>query len=111
MMYPTKAVFFPVVTSENAYGELVPTVDANTSFSTGVRTGTVSFKDKLQGNIEISGEQLYLYTRKNTNTLSVSEGDRVTLPGVSSRTYKIEGIDHKHEQRAEIVFFVDAVEE
>jgi hypothetical protein len=105
MNYPTKATFSVVTETKGSFGEWIET--ANVAFSTGVRAKTVAFKDKLSNGQKLSGEQLYLYTRKNPNTLSVSVGDSVELQG---RAYEVKGIDADHSQWSEMVFFVDRKE-
>ena len=108
MQYPIRTDFYTSINSENEYGEVIKTQTA--SFTTGCRPQVVSFKDAMQSGISLDGERHYLYARKNPNTLSVKIGDQVRMPNVSSKNYKVIGIDPKLTDRAELMFLIDAVE-
>lgn len=108
MDYPTRTVFYSMTETENDYNEVVKT--RVVSFTTGTRPATVSFKDKLQSDVSVSGEQHYLFTRKNPNTLGVKVNDELTMPGVSIKFYRVLAIDPKLTNRKELMFLVDALE-
>lgn len=109
MDYPIKATFYKQIKSENDYNEVVSTNVL--SFSTGTRPATVSFKDKLQGGqLAVSGDQQYLFARKNPNTLSVKVNDQLQLPARSDKFYRVTAIDQKLTDRKELMFLIDALD-
>ena len=107
MLYPIKATFYAMTSSENDYGEVTKTKAV--SFSTGSNPVTLSFKDRIQGQIALDGEKLYLNVRKNPHTSAVKVGDHVTLHG-SIKTYNVIGIDQKLTDRSALVMLIDALE-
>lgn len=106
--YPTKTSFYKPVFTTNDYGEPIATKGA--TFTTGSRVVTMSFKDRFVSNQAVDTTALWVYIRRNTNTLAVAVGDYVTLPLVSSDDYKVLGVDPKLSQRGELLFLVEKVE-
>jgi hypothetical protein len=107
-MYPIRTVFYTMTKTENDYGEVLK--DRVLSFSTGSRPITMSFKDKMQGEISLDGERQFLYVRKNSNTSTVKIGDHLDMPAVSPKMYEVIGIDQKLTDRRELIFLIDALE-
>lgn len=108
MAYPVRAVFYSMTPTENEYGELEHS--RAVSFTTGSRPITMSFKDKVQGDLSLDGEQTFLYVRKNNHTTSVKVGDELQLPNTSSKDYRVIGIDQKLIDRRELLLIIDAKE-
>ena len=106
LTYPKKADFYTRSATYNDYGE--PVYTDTTSYSTGIRMTTVSFKDSLVGTHSVDTSKFYCYTRKNTNTLTTVVGDYVIVDGVD---HEVVGVDPKHGNRAEIMFLLDVVED
>jgi hypothetical protein len=106
LTYPKKADFYTRSATYNDYGE--PVYTGTTSYSTGVRLSTLSYKDALVGTHFVDTHKFYCYTRKNTNTLTTVVGDYVIVDGVD---HEVTGVDPKHGNRAEIMFLLDVVED
>ena len=106
LKYPKKADFYTRSITYSDYGEEVYT--GALSFSTGVRSTTMSFAEVVKSTGTIDTSKFYLFTRKNTNTLAVTISTYVKVDGV---TYEILGIDPKHGNRSEIMFLCDVIED
>ena len=106
LSHPKKASFYSSTTTYDDSGAEVKT---NTlSFNTGVRLVTLSFKEQVRATGTVDTTKFHCYTRKNTNTLTVAAGDYVSVDGVS---YQVMGVDPMHQNRAEIMFLFDMVDE
>ncbi len=106
LTYPKKASFYTKSVTYNDYGEEVYT--GSLAYSTGVRLSTLSYKDKIVGNMSIDATKFFCYTRKNTNTLATVVGDYVVVDTID---YEVIGIDPKYDDRSEIMFLLDLVED
>ena len=106
LKYPKKADFYTRSITYSDYGEEV--YSGALSFSTGVRIATLSFSEVVKSTGTVDTSKFYMFTRKNTNTLAVAMG---TYIKVDSVTYEIVGIDPKHGNRSEIMFFCDVIED
>lgn len=105
LTYPKKADFYTKSDTYNDYEELVST--GVLAFSTGVRISTLSFTDVVKATGTVDTSKFYVYTRKNPNTLAIVTGDYLKVDGVA---FEVQGIDPKYGNRAEIMFFVDVLE-
>ena len=105
LKFPNKADFYTKSDTFNDYGE--PVASAALSFSTGVRMTTLSFNDMVKATGTIDTSKFFVFTRKNTNTLSVVVGDFLQVDG---QTFEVTGIDPIYGKRADITFLVDLLE-
>jgi hypothetical protein len=108
MDYQVRTVFHPISHTENEYGETVETVLPG--FVAGARPVTMSFKDQLQTDLKVTGDQQFIWTRKTPKTMTVKVGDRMILPSLSTRWFKIIAIDLMYANRDQLLFLVDALE-
>lgn len=106
MRFPKKADFYERTATQNDYGEDV--YSSAFSFSTGVRLKTLSFKEEVKNTGTVDTTKFYCYTRKNPNTLSVSEGDYVKVDG---SVFEVTGVDPMHGVRGSIMFLLDLLED
>lgn len=75
-------------------------------FSSGVRTKTVTFKDKLAAQQSVSDVSLLVYCRKNPNTMAIESNWQVELAG---DRYEVNGIDANPSNLSEIVLYCERV--
>ena len=101
-----KAEFYKPTVEQGAYQTDITSYKM--AFSTGVKVGTVSFKDRMNNGQNIEEDSFYLFCLKNPNTLKVQSGWQVAMPGQSgSSRYVVRGVDPKYGKTNEIVFYVD----
>lgn len=75
-------------------------------FSTGVKTKTVTFKDKLAAQQSVSDISLLVYCRQNPNTMAIESDWQVELAG---DRYEVNGIDANPSNRSEIILYCERV--
>lgn len=103
-----KAVFYKATISKNEYKEDVEAWVQQ--FTSGVELKTVSFKDKIAGGQNVDNESVYIYCFKNTNTLTVESGWKITLPSQpGSPSYLVKGIDAKYGVQMGLVLYAERV--
>lgn len=105
-----KADFYKATITKGDYQEDVKTWAQQ--FSTGVTTKTVTFKDKLAAQQNVTDEAILVYCRKNPNTQSVQTGWHVAFNALQgSPRYVVTGIDANIGNRAEIIFHCERVKD
>ena len=109
LQYPTKTTFYKLIKTKDSLGQMIET--KGSSFTTGARVATLSFKEIISTGQAIDTTSLWVYVRRNPSTMSIATGDYVMCSQVSSYNYKVIGVDPKLSQRDEILFLVEKIED
>ena len=97
-----KATFYKATVTKNAFQEDIH--DWSVSFSTGCDIKSMRFTDTKFESQTRDGTQLFCTTRKNSNTRSVRQGDKVSIQGSS---YIVRGVDPRVNDFDRIMFLLD----